>query len=208
MSKQGKQVYISADYDEANGDRNVIEQLYTWNDSERYKVVFTDTAQVKSGSVSDDPDCRICELKKEFNKQINASSVVIFIVGDKTASRAAGRACERNSKQYADCYCTPYKANAAGSQQCKVMFTVSVGENEDVGSINTYSYLEHEFRQAAKRKNKDQIVILYNSTRKESTWLPDYMSDFADQAVQFWYKDENGNYKGDYEYIKKILGYE
>lgn len=202
-----KRVYISADYDEVNGDRNVIDQLNKWNDSERYKVEFTDTAQVKSGSVSDNPDCRICDLKKEFNKQINASSVVIFIVGDKTASRAAGKSCERNSKAQTECYCTPYKANAAGSKQCKVLFTVSVGENEDVGIINTYSYLEHEFRQAAKRKSKEQIVILYNSTRKESAWLPSYMSEYENIAVPFWTINDSGNKVGNYAYIKFVLGY-
>ncbi len=202
-----KRVYISADYDEANGDCNVIDQLNKWNDSERYKVEFTDTAQVKSGSVSDNPDCRICELKEEFNRQINASSVVIFIVGDKTSTRKAGKACERNSKEQSECYCTPYKENAKGQQQCKWAFTNKPGVNEDVGNINTYSYLEHEFKQTVKKKGKEQIVILYNSTRKESTWLPSYMSEYEDIAVPFWTTNESGDKVGNYAYIKAVLGY-
>ena len=74
------------------------------------KVNYVDTAEVVSGSVSDDPDCRACDLKAEFNRQINASSYVIFVIGDKTASRTAGSGCERNKKTQYECTCTPYNS--------------------------------------------------------------------------------------------------
>ena len=74
-----KRVYISADYSENDGDRNVVDELHSWAEDNKHKVDFVDTAQVVSGSVSDDDDCRPCDLKKEFNKQINISSVVIFL---------------------------------------------------------------------------------------------------------------------------------
>lgn len=35
-----KRVYISADYDEDSGDRNVVNKLNEWKDNERYKVKF------------------------------------------------------------------------------------------------------------------------------------------------------------------------
>ena len=91
-----KNVYISADYDEKSGDREVADLLNIWGKDEKHKVCFVDTAKVAKGSVSKDLDCRPCDLKKEFNDQINASSVVIFIVGDKTAGRTAGSVCPRN----------------------------------------------------------------------------------------------------------------
>lgn len=91
-----KQVYISADYAEGNGDRNVVETLNQWAADPNRALSFVDMAKVVSGSVSKDPDCRICDLKAEFNRQINASSAVIFVVGDKTASRTAGSKCNRN----------------------------------------------------------------------------------------------------------------
>ena len=50
---------------------------------------FIDMSKVSSGSVSENQDCRICDLKQEFNKQINASSAVIFVVGNKTNWRTA-----------------------------------------------------------------------------------------------------------------------
>ena len=94
-----KQVYISADYDQNNGDRTVVEELTKWGNDNLHKVDFTDMSKVSSGSVAEDSDCRICDLKEEFNRQINASSAVIFVVGDMTGFRTAGNGCERSSKE-------------------------------------------------------------------------------------------------------------
>jgi hypothetical protein len=88
-----KQVYISADYDENSGDHDVVEELNKWGFDNLHKVDFIDMSKVASGSVSNEPDCRICDLKAEFNRQINASSVVIIVIGDKTASCTAGSEC-------------------------------------------------------------------------------------------------------------------
>lgn len=201
-----KQVYISADYDSNDGDQEVVELLNSWGQDDKHKVDFIDMSKVSSGTVANSPDCRICDLKAEFNRQINASSAVIFIVGNHTASRTAGSTCQRAIKSQYECTCTPYKNNANGARLCKVGSTSTPGENDDYGSINPCSYLEHEFRQAAKKGK--HIIIFYNSTRNESTWLPDYMNAYADIAVPFWIKDDKGRYKGDYEFIKKALGYE
>ena len=61
-----KQVYISADYDEVNGDREVVDTLNQWGSDNLHKVDFIDMSKVASGSVSDDSDCRPCDLKREF----------------------------------------------------------------------------------------------------------------------------------------------
>ena len=100
-----KQVYISADYAEYDGDRDVVEELNKWGSDNFHKVDFIDMSKVASGSVSKDPDCRICDLKQEFNRQINASSAVIFVVGDKTALRTAGSACRRSGNDQSSCNC-------------------------------------------------------------------------------------------------------
>lgn len=70
-SKKGYFIYISADYDPEQGDRKVIDELIRWNESERHKMYFCDTAR-PSDSVSDSGICYPCDLKAEFNKQINA----------------------------------------------------------------------------------------------------------------------------------------
>lgn len=201
-----KQVYISADYSEADGDRDVVDVLHQWAKDNYHVIEFADTARVVSGSVSNNSDCRPCDLKAEFNRQINKSSITLFVIGDKTSSRTAGSSCKRLSDgENSDC--TPYKQNANGSSKCKVKGTTTTpGPNDDVGEINQYSYLRHEFEQA-KKKGKT-IVIVYNSLYKQPGWLPWYMSGYADVAQPFWKYDVTGKKVGNYAFIKKALGYE
>ena len=117
------------------------------------------------------------------------------MIGDKTANRTAGSGCNQGVGNK----CTPYKKNFDGAQFCKVTSTSPPGE--DVGSINPYSYLEHEYKQAVKKGKT--IVILYNSTRNEKSWLPEYIT-IKHAEIPFWIiKDEVGNYQE----IKKALVY-
>lgn len=201
-----KRVYISADYSQLNGDCDVVSVLRSWGKDSLHKVDYVDTAQVVSGSVSNDPDCRACDLKAEFNAQINVSSVVVFVVGDKTSSRTAGSSCKRISEGK-NCFCTPYKQNANGVSFCKIYGTLLPPDSDgDVGNINSFSYLEHEFRQA---KKKDKVIIIvYNSFYNQYSWLPSYMIEYADVAKPFWIKDSCGNKIGNYKFIKEALGYD
>ncbi len=201
-----KRVYISADYAPGDGDQEVVDVLHKWGKDDMHKTDFIDTAQVSSGSVSKDSDCRSCNLKAEFNSQINVSSAVIIVVGNKTASRMAGSGCERHFKKQSECSCTPYKQNANGTQKCKVKRTCDASSSGNVGNINSYSYLQHEFEQA-KKKNKP-IIVVYNSLYKQPGWMPGYLSDYKEDAQPFWKKNVWGNKVGDYQYIKKALRYE
>ena len=200
-----KQVYISADYDRLNGDQDVVDELNKWGNDNLHKVNFIDMSKVSSGSVANGNDCRICDLKAEFNCQINASSAVLFVVGDMTKSRTAGSGCERATKDQCLCFCTPYKQNVNGIKACKVSSTSSPGEDDDFGNINGYSYLRHEFEQA--KKKKKAIIIVYNSLRKETSWLPSYMNGYENYAKPFWKYDAYGRKVGDYSYIKEVLGF-
>lgn len=200
-----KQVYISADYDQQSGDTEVVDELIKWGNDNLHKVDFIDMSKVSSGSVANDSDCRICDLKAEFNRQINASSAVIFIVGHMTGVRTAGCSCERATRAQSECLCTPYKQNTNGNKACKVSSTFTLGKNDDVGNINNYSYLRHEFEQA--KKKKKHIIIVYNSTRKETSWLPYYMSGYEKVAKPFWKLNDYGKRVGDYSYIKEVLGF-
>lgn len=197
-----KQVYISADYDKY-GDRDVVDELIKWGQDNKHKVDFIDMSNPSSGSVVNDDDCRMCDLKAEFNSQINASSAVIFVVGDMTKYRTAGNGCERNNKEWWQCYCTPYKQNTNGQKLCK--YSIKNTDWWNVSNINSYSYLRHEFEQA-KKKGKP-IIIVYNSTRHELSWLPSYMKGYEDKAHPFWKYNDNYEKVGDYVYIKEVLGF-
>lgn len=200
-----KQVYISADYSETDGDKNVVDELNKWGSDKYHKVNFIDMSRVASGSVSNDSDCRICDLKAEFNQQINASSAVIFVVGNMTRYRTAGQFCGRVGKTAQwEAFCTPYKQNTNGIKLCKYVGTIPARDN-NIGNINNYSYLRHEFEQAAIQKKN--IIIVYNSMRYEKEWLPTYMSEYKDIARPFWKVNYWGERVGDYSYIKEALGF-
>lgn len=201
-----KKVYISADYDYDSGDRNVVDELNKWGTDNYHKVDFVDMAKVVSGSVSNNSGCCICDLKAEFNRQINASSAAIFVIGDKTGNRTAGSTCQRIYKEWYECLCTPYKQNTNGVKSCKYHTTFPADPSGDVGNINTFSYLRHEFEQTVKKGKK--IIVVYNSKYKQSNWLPDYMSAYKDIAEPFWVEDYMGRRVGNYQFIKKELGYE
>lgn len=199
----GKRIYISADYSEDGGDRDVVNILNSWGCDNLHGIDFVDMSKVVSGSVSRDPDCRPCDLKKEFNNQINASSVVVFVVGDKTANRTAGSSCSRSNTNQFMYTCTPYKQNTNGIKYCKKSSIFNNYYNADVNEINSYSYLRHEFEQA-KKKNK-AIIILYNSTRNELNWLPSYMNGYEKYAIPFWVTNIYGQKVGNYSKIKEVI---
>ena len=196
-----KRIYISADYDYDSGDRNVVELINKWSNSTNRIIEFTDMAKVVSGSITlNNPDCRPCEIKNEFNKQINLSSSVIFVVGDKTRCRTSGSQCLRD-KEGLFSSCTPYKNNANGIKMCKE-YSQAPYFTSDVFYVNTYSYLRHEFEQAKLKRKK--ILILYNSTRYENSWLPSYMSGYESFAYPFWIIS-NGQKIGNYQLIKDFI---
>lgn len=201
-----KKIYISADYSEDRGDRDVVNALNEIGMDDFHVVDFVDMSQVISGSVSRDSDCRPCDLKNEFNRQINASSVVVLIVGDKTKYRTAGSSCSKAKPNQYSYTCTPYKQNTNGVKYCKNYNGLNNWYNSDVDGINDYSYLRHEFEQAKKRGKT--IVILYNSTRYETSWLPSYMSGYENCAIPFWRIDSYGRKVINYSKLKEALGYE
>ena len=99
---------------------------------------------------------------------------------------------------------TPYKQNANGLSYCKVLNIPT--SYYDVNPVNNYSYLRHEFEQA--KKKEKTIIVAYNSLYKQPSWLPWYMSAYANNAQPFWIKNVWGNKIGNYSFIKKALGYE
>ena len=131
---------------------------------------------------------------------------MIFVVGDKTAVRTAGSSCSRSWKSQSECSCTPYKQNTNGTKTCKVPWAIAADPDGDIGNINNYSYLRHEFEQA--KQCKKNIIVVYNSLRRETGWLPSYMKEFEAKARPFWVKNIWGQKVGDYSYIKQELGYD
>ena len=98
------------------------------------------------------------------------------------------------------------RINTKGATICKWISTTKEKAGGDVGCINSYSYLEHEFKQAERKKKN--IIIIYNSSCRKPSWLPAYMEGYEEYAHPFWKKNDRGDKVGDYQYIKGALGYE
>lgn len=206
-----KHIYISADYSTDDGDRAVVFLLKKWGSDNLHKVDFIDMAEVRSGSVSLNEECFPCDLKAEFNRQINASSAVIFVIGNKTKDRKAGSQCTRFHTPFPqECCCTPYKQNRNGIRKCKYADEVVHDAVGYIGEINNFSYIQHEFKQA-RLKNK-RIIIIYNSLLNEEYWLPDYMKNDLKEydnyvAGPFWILNKDKKKVGNYDFIKKALDF-
>lgn len=205
MSHTIKHIYISADYDPIDGDLDVVNAIKKWGLDNLHSTNFIDMSDPKANNVIRDiTDCRICDIKSEFNRQISASSFVLFIVGRKTKDRQAGSNCNRYFLPQNTCRCTPYQKNYLGAISCKIPNTTEPYDGH-VGCINSFSYLEHEFIEAISVKRADQIAIFYNSFYHQENWLPSYMKDYKEIAEPFWIYSPSGNQIGCYTRLKELL---
>lgn len=176
-----KRVYVSADWKESNDshscDKTVVDRIRKWKNDNRYGVDIICTDDVHN-SVTNNPDCRRCDIKDECGRNIKLSDVVIFVVGDNTESKKAGLCDGR--------LCSPAYSNL-NKKYCKYFL-------KDCAS-NSMSYLQYEITSAV--KSGKCIVIVYNSVYKQEKWIPGWYNTLLKNynvdelcRIAFW-KDSN-----------------
>jgi len=196
-----KRVFVSADWKDADDhrscDREVVDVIRKWTEDGRYAVSFDCTDDVHN-SVTEDPDCRRCEIKGECGRRINCSSVVIVVIGDNTATKNSGE-CESLS-------CSPAYSRQS-KKECKYRRNPSPAENKNENGVvdgNKMSYLEFEITKAALAKKS--VILVFNSMRIETNWVPTWYNTLKVNElcrVPFW-KDA-GHTKDCYQDIKEYL---
>lgn len=132
--------YIAADW---TGDKDAVDQLYKWNESDHWSLSFTDAhdlTQANDSSVN-------CSIKASLKKRMDASKTFVLIVGNQTDHLTAG-GCQ---------YCNSYNSR---SHYC------AKGHNVDYRS-----YIKYECDQAVSAGIK--IVVLYNSTTVRRSKCPE-----------------------------------
>lgn len=75
--------YIAGEWD---GDKNAIEQLYKWNDSDYWGLHFVDAhdlTQARDTSLN-------CSIKASLKKRLDASKTFVLVVGENTDTAKAG----------------------------------------------------------------------------------------------------------------------
>lgn len=195
-----KKVYVSADwkepFDSHSWDKEVVNRIRRWNEDSRYGVELICTDDVHN-SVTKDFDCRRCEIKEECRKYISLSDVVVFVVGDNTASKKAG-ACDSMS-------CSPAYSGQPKSL-CKYFFNDKFANSFPRG--REMSYLQYEITTAV--LTRKSIVLVYNSVYKQDSWIPSWYNSLLKTynvnelcRVAFW--KDSAHTQDCYQDIKTYL---
>jgi len=187
-----KRVFVSADWKEPfdlhSWDKEVVDRIRKWKYDKRYGVDLICTDDVHN-SVINNADCRRCDIKEECGRYIKCSSIVIFVVGDNTASKKAG-ACNGIS-------CSPAYSGLQ-KKDCKSCLPNQIFDWEEM------SYLEYEITTAFLEKKK--IILVFNSVYKQESWIPAWYENYKVNElcrVAFW-KDSKHT-KDCYQDIKIYL---
>jgi len=134
--------YIAADW---TGDRDAVDQIYKWNDSNYWSLSFTDAhelTQARDASLN-------CSIKRSLKERLDASKTFVLIVGNNTTTLTAG-SCR---------YCNSYNS-----------WTSSCARGN---SIDRRSFIEYECEKALAADIK--IVVLYNSTYINKSKCPEIL---------------------------------
>ena len=167
-----KRIFVSADWGESfdshSCDREVVDRIRKWKSDARYGVDITCTDDVHD-SVTEEKDCRRCDIKFECGKCVEKSSVVIFVVGDRTSTKNAG-SCDGT-------LCSPAYSGLQ-KKYCNKGYIFNQPQH-----WQRMSYLEYEITTAI--INKKSILIVYNAAYHMESWIP------------AWYKVLCRNYRVD-----------
>jgi hypothetical protein len=148
--------YIAGDWD---GDKDAIDQLHKWNDSDSWSLSFTDAhdlTQARDSSLN-------CSIKSSLATRLDASKTFVLIVGSTTKTVRSG-GCQ---------YCASYNS-----------WTGSCARGY---SVDLRSYVEHECEKASRDGLK--IVALYNAASVDKSKSPDAVKNIGSHVAMCYLKE-------------------
>ncbi len=168
--------YIAGDW---TGDKDAIEQLYKWKNSNYWSIDFTDAhALTQSYDTS-----LYCSIKSSLCERLNRSKTFILVVGDATTKVTKGNCVN----------CRNYVPSYLGGPRCK-----------NGNSLSMKSYIEYECDKAIRDGLK--IIVLYNKTYVAKSLCPTQLKDIGIHVAMK--KNVWGTISWDYESVRKaIMGY-
>ena len=134
--------YIAGDW---TGDKDLIDALYYWNDSDKWALSFVDAHELTQARDTSLP----CSIKRSLQERLEASKTFVLIVGENTNILTKG-SCQ---------YCSNY---SSFSRQCLHGMTVDYR-----------SFIQYECQKADRDGIK--IVVLYNSTIVHKSKCPEVL---------------------------------
>jgi hypothetical protein len=148
--------YIAGDWD---GDKDAIQQLYKWNESNFWSLSFADAHDLTQAR----DDSLNCTIKQSLSTRLNASKTFVLVVGSNTKTVRSG-GCQ---------YCSSYNS-----------WTGSCGRGY---STDLKSYVEYECTKA--RQDGLKIVVLYNAASIDKSKCPDVIKDTGTHASMCYWQD-------------------
>ncbi len=156
MSLNRTRTYIAADFDH---DKNAVDQLYKWNNSNYWNLSFSDAHNLQTSS----DNSLYCSIKSSLKMRMDGSNRFVLIVGDKTNSITKG-GCQ---------FCSSYNSYLKYCARSH--------------SIDYKSYIEFECEKAVEAGIK--IVVLYNSTSVDKSKCPSVVRNLGTHVPMIYYKD-------------------
>lgn len=144
MATYRTKTYIAGDW---SGDKDAIEQIYKWKDSEYWGLDFVDAHDLTQARDTSLP----CSIKASLKKRLDVSKTFVLIVGNDTKKLTKGSCAYCQSYHPYSHYCT--KGH----------------------SISMESFIEYECRQAVKAEMK--VVVIYNNSYVNREKCPEDLKD-------------------------------
>lgn len=149
--------YIAADFD---NDKNAVDQLYKWNNSNHWSLSFTNAHDSRTSS----DDSLYCSIKSSLKYRMDRSKTFVLIVGEHTNTITKG-GCQ---------YCGSYNSYR---QYCA----------KGHSSVDYRSYIKYECDKAVEAGIK--IIVLYNDTRINKSKCPEILRNLGMHASMVYEKD-------------------
>lgn len=175
--------YIAGEWD---GDSVAIEQLYKWNEGDKWSFHFVDAHKLRQCYDTSMP----CTIKASLAARMSCSKTFVLVVGNNTAAAKKGSCAYHDcANKIFDYYYARYKCNVVGK------------------SYSTESFIDYECRLAyeAFQRGEMKIVVLYNSASLNRTKCPSILRYVGTHMEMKSYNDFWKQYMFDYNKVKKAI---
>uniref|UniRef100_UPI004027DA04 TIR domain-containing protein n=1 Tax=Candidatus Cryptobacteroides bacterium TaxID=3085639 RepID=UPI004027DA04 len=178
--------YVAGEW---SGDSDAIEQLYKWNEGDRWRFHFNDAHAYKQCYDTSKP----CTIKDSLRDRMSHSKVFVLIVGNDTAIVRKG------SCAYQDCANKQFDFSS-GHYYCTAICK----------TYSTQSFIDYECQMAycAYLRSVMRIVVLYNAVSVDKTKCPEVLRNIGIHLpMKCWKNGVWGRYKDwDYGTVKNAIG--
>lgn len=175
--------YIAGEWD---GDSDAIEQIYRWNEGDKWSLDFVDAHKNRQCYDWSMP----CTIKSSLSERLGRTKTFVLVVGNNTATTRKG------SCVYQDCGNKQYNY-FSGQFLCGV-----VGK-----TYSTESFIDYECRIAyyAWLRGEMRIVVLYNATNVDKSKCPTLLRNIGIHVPMKSYNYIMQTYRYDYQVVKDAI---